>query len=184
MNIVTYKYSFILPIYNPGKSLITALKCYQNLSYRNFEIIVVDDSDENILKDGSEKFKYKGNIFSQKKKDGLDAAFNFGINKATGDIIVMTTDDNLPQKFLEILNKIYNENFDVVIEEIKSKIMRIFMLYIKVVMKIMFIIKKIINQNGLRFSAKKKCLVEVGLYPNIGIDGGNDNLLSESLKKI
>ena len=49
MNIVTYKYSFILPIYNPGKSLITALKYYQNLSYKNFEIIVVDDSEQNIF---------------------------------------------------------------------------------------------------------------------------------------
>ena len=58
------------------------------------------------------------------------------------------------------------------------------MLYIKVVMKIMFIIKKNYKPKWSEgFSAKKKCLVEVGLYPNIGIDGGNDNLLSESLEK-
>ncbi len=187
MNIVTYKYSFILPIYNPGKSLITALKCYQNLSYRNFEIIVVDDSDENIFeKMGLKSLNIKNlTYFHRKKKDGLDAAFNFGINKATGDIIVMTTDDNLPQKkFLEILNKIYNENFDVVIGRSKVKnYENIYAVYQSSYENYVYSKKNYKPKWSEGFSAKKKCLVEVGLYPNIGIDGGNDNLLSESLEK-
>jgi len=33
------------------------------------------------------------------------------------------------------------------------------------------------------FSARKDCLISVGLYPNLGVDGGNDNLLSEKLEK-
>ena len=44
-----------------------------------------------------------------------------------------------------------------------------------------YVYNKIINQNG-PISQQKKYLVEVGLS-NIGIDGGNDNLLSESLEK-
>ena len=79
MNIVTYKYSFILPIYNPGKSLITALKCYQNLSYRNFEIIVVDDSDENIFeKMGLKSLNIKNlTYFHRKKKRWIRCSFQF-----------------------------------------------------------------------------------------------------------
>ena len=47
MNIISYKYSFILPIYNPGKSLITALKCYEDMFYKNFEVLLIDDSTDN-----------------------------------------------------------------------------------------------------------------------------------------
>ena len=47
---ICYKYSFILPIYNPGQSLITALKCYNFLSYNNFEIVLIDDSQDNTFK--------------------------------------------------------------------------------------------------------------------------------------
>ena len=45
MDKTKFKYSFILPIYNPRNSLITALKKYKDLSYNNFEIILVDDSE-------------------------------------------------------------------------------------------------------------------------------------------
>ena len=33
------------------------------------------------------------------------------------------------------------------------------------------------------FSVKKECIENVGMYANIGIDGGNDNMLSEKLEK-
>ena len=118
MNLTNYKYSFVLPFYNPRNSLITALKRYKDLSYDNFEIILVDDSDYNSFeklkldKLNIKKLKY----FHRKKKDGLDAAFNYGIMQSTGDIVVMATDDNLPQKnFLNLLNDIYNDGYDFVI---------------------------------------------------------------------
>ena len=113
-----YKYSFILPIYNPRQSLITALKCYNFLCYKNYEIIIVDDSQENTFsKMQLDNFKIKNlKYLHRKKNDGLDAAFNFGIKNATGDIIVMATDDNLPsKKFLNQLNEIYNNGYDFVI---------------------------------------------------------------------
>ena len=187
MNIISYKYSFILPIYNPGKSLITALKCYENLFYKNFEIILVDDSSENtfdkmhleILK--IESLRY----FHRKKKEGLDAAFNFGIKKSTGDIIVMATDDNLPKNnFLNDLNKIYNEGFDFVIG--RSKVLNsdnIFALYQSCYENHNYNKKYFKPHWSEGFSVKKKCIESVGLYEDIGIDGGNDNMLSEKLER-
>lgn len=184
---IKYKYSFILPIYNPRNSLITALKKYKDFSYNNFEIILVDDSEYNVFqKLELNKLEIKNlKYFHRKKNDGLDAAFNFGINESTGEIIIMATDDNLPQKnFLNKLNDIYNGGYDFVIG--RSKVINfenIFAVYQSNYENYNY------NKNDYRpkwsegFSVKKKCLIEVGLYPNVGINGGNDNLLSEKLEK-
>ena len=187
MDTIKYKYSFVLPIYNPRHSLITVLKKYNDLSYNNFEIILVDDSEHNVFEElNLNKLELKSlKYFHRKKKDGLDAAFNFGINVSTGEIIVMATDDNLPQKnFLNKLNVIYNEGYDFVIG--RSKVINfdnIFAVYQSSYENYNY------NKDSYKpkwsegFSVRKKCLIEVGLYPNVGISGGNDNLLSEKLEK-
>jgi glycosyltransferase involved in cell wall biosynthesis len=182
-----YKYSFILPIYNPGNSLITTLKYYNFLTYNNFEIVLIDDSIDNtfnkmeLAKLNIKNLKY----FHRKKKDGLDAAFNFGIKNATGDIIVMATDDNLPpKKFLNQLNEIYNNGYDFVIG--RSKVHNshnFYALYQSSYENFIYSQKNYRPKWSEGFSVKKKCIEEIGLYPNIGIDGGNDNMLSEKLEK-
>ena len=182
-----YKYSFILPIYNPRQSLITALKCYNFLCYKNYEIIIVDDSQENTFsKMQLDNFKIKNlKYLHRKKNDGLDAAFNFGIKKATGDIIVMATDDNLPsKKFLNQLNEIYNNGYDFVIG--RSKVHNsenLYALYQSSYENYKYSQKNYKPKWSEGFSVKKRCIVEIGLYPNIGINGGNDNMLSEKLEK-
>jgi glycosyltransferase involved in cell wall biosynthesis len=187
MDKTKFKYSFILPIYNPRNSLVTVLKKYKDLSYNNFELILVDDSDYNAFKELElDKLEIKNlKYFHRRKKDGLDAAFNFGISACTGEIIVMATDDNLPHKnFLNILNSIYNQGYDFVIG--RSKVINsdnIFAVYQSSYENYNY------NKDDYKpkwsegFSVKKECLIEVGLYPNVGINGGNDNLLSEKLEK-
>jgi glycosyltransferase involved in cell wall biosynthesis len=187
MDNTKYKYSFILPIYNPRNSFITVLKKYKDLSYNNFEIIIVDDSEDSVFEELQlKKLEIKNlKYFHRQKKDGLDAAFNFGINVSTGEIIVMATDDNLPHKnFLNILNSIYNQGYDFVIG--RSKVINsdnIFAVYQSSYENYNY------NRDDYKpkwsegFSVKKECLIKVGLYPNVGIDGGNDNLLSERLEK-
>ena len=182
-----YKYSFVLPIYNPEKSLITALKCYSKLKYKNFEIIIVDDSNENIF----DKMKLNSlnlknlTYFHRNKTDGLDSAFNFGIKKSNGDIIVIATDDNMPEeKFLDKLNLIYNQGYDVVIGRSKvNNSSNLFALYQSSYENFFYNKKNYKPKWSEGFSAKKKCLISIGMYPNVGIDGGNDNLLSDRLEK-
>ncbi len=187
MNIISYKYSFILPIYNPGKSLITALKCYEDMFYKNFEVLLIDDSTDNSFNKLSlNKLKIDNlKYFHRKKKDGLDAAFNFGIKNSSGDIIVMATDDNLPENnFLDKLNIIYNNGFDFVIG--RSKVINnnnIFAIYQSCYENFNYSNKNYKPRWSEGFSVKKRCIEDVGLYPNIGVAGGNDNLLSEALEK-
>ena len=186
MNIVSYKYSFVLPIYNPGKSLIKTLKYYEHLSYKNFEVILIDDSEQNTFEQMNlGKLKIENLRYLHRKKDGLDAAFNFGIRASSGDIIIMATDDNLPEiNFLDKLNKIYNEGYDFVIGRSKvSNFNNFFALYQSSYENYNYSLKNYKPKWSEGFSVKKECIENVGMYANIGIDGGNDNMLSEKLEK-
>jgi glycosyltransferase involved in cell wall biosynthesis len=181
------KYSFVLPIYNPPESFKTTLKCYENLNYDNFELILVDDSTDD-LSDLIDTYQRKiSNLIYLKRnlKDGLDAAFNHGILNASGDIIVMATDDNRPEPyFLNKLNIHYKNGIDVVI--VRSKVTNY--KNINAIYQSCYENSNYNNKNykpkwSEGFSARKDCLISVGLYPNLGVDGGNDNLLSEKLEE-
>ena len=181
------KYSFILPIYNPPESFKTTLKCYENLEYNNFELILVDDSTDDLNKLISFYSKKIDNLIYLKRnlKDGLDAAFNYGIKNSNGDIIVMATDDNRPEPyFLNKLNVHYNNDVDVVIA--RSKVINyenLSAIYQSCYENSNYNNKSYRPKWSEGFSARKDCLISVGLYPNLGVDGGNDNLLSEKLEK-
>ena len=111
------KYSFILPIYNPPPSIEKALKCIQHIRFRSFELIIIDDSEVTNKKILTQLKKIKNFIyFKRKKSNGLDDAFNYGIRRANGAIIIMCTDDNLVNKnFLNQIDKHYKNGFDFVI---------------------------------------------------------------------
>ena len=98
----------------------------------------------------------------------------------------MATDDNLPEiNFLDKLNKIYNEGYDFVIGRSKvSNFNNFFALYQSSYENYNYSLKNYKPKWSEGFSVKKECIENVGMYANIGIDGGNDNMLSEKLEKI
>ena len=58
----------------------------------------------------------------------IDFGSEIGIKKSSGDIIIMATDDNLPENnFLNKLNEIYNDGYDFVIG--RSKVINFDNLY-------------------------------------------------------
>jgi glycosyltransferase involved in cell wall biosynthesis len=181
------KYSFILPIYNPPPSIEEALKCLQNISYRSFELIIIDDSEVTNKKMLIKFKKIKNFIyFKRNKSNGLDGAFNYGIRRANGEIVIMYTDDNLVKKnFLNKIDKHYKNGFDFVI--VRS--------YVKNYNNLFAIHQSSYENRNYNnpsyapnwsegFSVKKKCIKNIGLYPDLGnVSGGNDNLLSVRLQK-
>ena len=81
-------------------------------------------------------------------------------------------------------NKIYNEGFDFVIG--RSKVLNsdsIFALYQSCYENHNYNKKNFKPKWSEGFSVKKKCIEDVGLYEDIGINGGNDNMLSEKLER-
>lgn len=107
------KVSVVVPIYNVEKYLIRCVESIINQSYKNLQVILVDDGstdscpqicDEYLEKDKRIEVIHKAN-------GGLSEARNFGIDKATGDYITFVdSDDFINDKFIEYLLKLLNEN--------------------------------------------------------------------------
>lgn len=96
--------SIIVPAYNASKYIEKCLNSILSQTYKNFEIIVVNDgSTDNtldILKKCSEQSD-KIKIVAQKNK-GVSAARNNGLEHAKGQYIAFVdADDTLEQEFLE-----------------------------------------------------------------------------------
>ena len=106
------KVSIIMPTYNGSQYIAEAIESAINQTYKDLEIIVVDDgSTDNtkeivhgyIEKDKRIKYFYKPN-------GGVASACNFGIDKAQGDYIAYFEHDDIsyPQRLekqIEILEK-------------------------------------------------------------------------------
>lgn len=88
--------SVIVPIYNAEKYLRTCIDSLVNQTYKNKEIILVDDGS----KDSSGKIcdeycnKYSFVHCIHKKNAGVMAARNDGINASSGDYIVLCDSDD------------------------------------------------------------------------------------------
>lgn len=113
------KISVIIPVYNVERYLRECLDSIINQTYRNLEIICIDDGSPdnsiNILKDYS---KIDNRIFiKQQQNRGLSKARNEGIKISTGKyLIFVDSDDWLPLDAIELLyKKIKKENSDIVI---------------------------------------------------------------------
>lgn len=99
--------SIILPVYNGGKFLSKAIESCLNQSYKNFELIIVNDcSTDNTLKIAQRYAELDDRIIlinnSENKK--LPASLNIGHRAASGEYMTWTSDDNLLKpSFIEFL---------------------------------------------------------------------------------
>ena len=75
--------SVVIPVYNSEKFLEECLNSILTQSYRNIEIIAVDDGSTDASSDILERYSDKISIISQKNQ-GLASALNLGISKMKG----------------------------------------------------------------------------------------------------
>lgn len=106
------KVSVIVPFFNTEYSLIKeCLESIYNQTYRNLEVIIVDDgSDERYVDDLNRLLReFLGSDIGQphvfhKKSGGVSSARNYGIAKSTGDLICFVdSDDIVDEEFVYIL---------------------------------------------------------------------------------
>jgi GT2 family glycosyltransferase len=109
--------STITPTYNRKKLAERAIRSILNNSYKNVEIIVVDDvSPDGTYKYLKEKFKKNENVKIFRNEKNLFAAGtkNEGQKKAKGDYYLFVDDDNvLDSKMIENLLHVFNENKEI-----------------------------------------------------------------------
>lgn len=119
--------SIIIPIYNVEKYLKDSVRSATNQTYKNIEIILVDDgSPDNCpqicdeLKKTDERIKV-----IHKKNGGLSDARNCGMKEAIGDyIFFLDSDDTMVKNAIEMcLNTALLKNADIVLSQCYNKIM-------------------------------------------------------------
>lgn len=111
--------SIVIPIYNAEKYLEQCLNSIKNQTYKNFEVILVNDgsidNSESICKafvESDTRFRYY-----LKANGGASSARNLGLDNVKGDFITfIDSDDWIAEKHLELLiNSIKKTNSDIVV---------------------------------------------------------------------
>ena len=98
------KVSFVIPVYKVGKYIENSMKsvCYQ--TFRDFEVVLVDNNTPDDSIEIAERVLKEGNVDYRVVKQtiqGLPAARNMGIREAKGEwIISIDPDDTVSSRFL------------------------------------------------------------------------------------
>ena len=116
--------SVIIPVYNVEDYLHYAIESLGKQTYKNFEIILVNDGstdDSGKLCDEYSE-KYSNVRVFHKENGGLSDARNFGVQKAKGEFITfLDPDDYLEAYSLELLASIQEKhNCDIVSTRVKA----------------------------------------------------------------
>ena len=106
------KFSVIIPTLNRIDELILMLDSLQRQSFKNFEVLIIDQNKEEILDKKIEIYK---NHFPVKQikitTKGASNARNIGIQNAKGEILTFPDDDcEFPDNFLEQINTYFQKN--------------------------------------------------------------------------
>ncbi|NJY63947.1 glycosyltransferase family 2 protein [Salinimicrobium sp. CDJ15-81-2] len=95
--------SIVMPAHNREKTIVRAINSIIDQTYKNFEIIIVDDfSTDNTSKIISSIKDQRVRYFCLSKNQGAAAARNYGIRKAKGELIsFLDSDDYYEEDFLK-----------------------------------------------------------------------------------
>lgn len=110
------KVSIIIPVYNTEKYLKKCIESVLNQTYKNIEMIIVDDGSTDNSWNIIQSFcNNKRVIAIQQENSRQGAARNKGINASSGKYIVfLDSDDYLPERAVEILlNTIKNNDIAI-----------------------------------------------------------------------
>lgn len=111
--------SIIVPIFNTEKYLDRCLKSLLQQTYKNIEIILINDGSTDSSLQICKKYvkHYKNIILIDSSNNGVSSARNQGIKKANGKYIVFVdSDDEITKDAVNIMyKKIQCEDVDVVI---------------------------------------------------------------------
>lgn len=108
--------SVIVPVYNAGKYFNNCINSIVNQTYKNLEIIIVDDGSTDSSPEICDKWAEKDSRIKviHKENSGASSARNTGIDSAKGDYIAFVdADDRIELDMYEImLNEIIENNAD------------------------------------------------------------------------
>ncbi|MBQ9018130.1 glycosyltransferase [Candidatus Saccharibacteria bacterium] len=110
------KVSIIIPIYNTAKYLPACLNSIKKQTYKNLEIILVDDGSTDSSGRIADKYAAEDSRVTviHQPNAGQSAARNIGLAKATGKYIsFVDSDDEIKPTFIEKLLSLYGDNTSI-----------------------------------------------------------------------
>ncbi len=111
------KVSIIIPAYNADAYIQKGINSLINQTYKNIEIIVINDGSSDKTKYIVENIKDKRIILINNENHGIGYSRNLGIKKSTGDYIMfMDSDDYFDDNYVELMEDyIEKNNCDLVV---------------------------------------------------------------------
>ncbi len=112
MNKKSPHFSLIVPTINKSEELDHLIQSLLNQTFKNFELIIIDQNIDNKVLAVTEKYKNDLIIsYIKNNKKGLSLNRNIGISASQGKIICFPDDDcTYPPKTLEIVNDFFYKN--------------------------------------------------------------------------
>lgn len=115
--------SVIMPVYNVEKYLEESIDSVINQTYKNFELLIIDDGSTDSSLQIAKKYSKDAriNIFTIKNV-GLSAARNFGIENASGDYLYFVDSDDFVEPTLldDVINTMIIDDSEMVIFNFNS----------------------------------------------------------------
>jgi glycosyltransferase involved in cell wall biosynthesis len=103
--------SVVMPAYNVSRYIGSALQSVLDQTYKNFEIIVVDDCSTDDTAGEIRKFKDKVRYVRHEVNQGVSATRNTGIDQSRGSIVAfLDADDKWAPEKLEIFAESFSKN--------------------------------------------------------------------------
>jgi len=106
-------YSIIIPVYNRPDEVDELLESLTQQTYKNFEVIVVEDGSDEKCDKVVEKYVHELNIsYCYKENAGQGFARNYGYERAKGEyFIVFDSDCIIPDTYLETVETSLNNTY-------------------------------------------------------------------------
>lgn len=102
--------SVVIPLYNKEKSIAQTLECVLNQTYKDFEVIVVDDGSKDNSAAIVEAFNDERIRLVRQKNGGVSAARNRGTAEARGEYVAfLDADDAWKQNHLESITNLIHQ---------------------------------------------------------------------------
>lgn len=109
------KYSIIIPCYNSFEKMTRCLRCLEEQTCKNFEVIIIDDCSTDNTFSNLANYIQKSNLAFKliKNDNNLGAGYsrNIGIEKSNGEyLLFLDSDDYIATDTIEIFENILNND--------------------------------------------------------------------------
>lgn len=182
--------SVVIPLYNKEKFIVETLKSVLNQTFKNFEIVIVDDGCTDNSVNEIKKIQDTRIRIIHQKNQGVSAARNAGIQAAKYDwVALMDSDDLWKEEYLETQIELHRKypNCNVLVCNYEFRSPRGKVSY-PIINKCQFIANDGIINNyfeicsnssplitSISIVVRKKSLIDIGGFP-VGVKSGEDLL--------